>query len=114
MIVTGSAYGTNNQVTLAALARMGGSFKGLALLDPAITDSELLGLKSAGVTGFRVKANGRGGLTFEDTRAVASRVADFAWHVEFLAGSMAEILAAVPFLSSLAMPYVFDHVAGCA
>lgn len=111
VIVTGSANGTNNQVTLDALARMGGRFKGLALLEPAITDSELLRLKSAGITGFRVKANGKGGLTFEQTNAVAARVADFGWHVEFLAGSMAEILTAVPFLSSLDMPYVFDHVA---
>ncbi len=38
VIVTGSGNGTNNQITLDALQRMKGSFKGLALLDPAITD----------------------------------------------------------------------------
>jgi hypothetical protein len=38
VIVTGSANGT----TLDALARMGGRFKGLSLLDPAISDPELL------------------------------------------------------------------------
>jgi 2-pyrone-4,6-dicarboxylate lactonase len=111
IIVTGSANGTNNQVTLDALARMNGDFKGLALLDPAITDAELMRLKNGGITGFRVKANGRGGLSFADTQAVSARVAGFSWHVEFLASSMAEILEGVPFLRSLGLPYVFDHVA---
>jgi predicted TIM-barrel fold metal-dependent hydrolase len=111
VIVTGSANGTNNRVTFDALARMSGKFKGLALLDSAITDAELLRLKNGGITGFRVKANGKGGLSFADTKRISTRVAGFAWHVEFLAQSMAEILHAVPFLSSLDMPYVFDHVA---
>ena len=111
IVVTGSANGTNNQVTMDALARMGGKFKGLALLDPSITDAELLRLKNGGITGFRVKANGKGGLSFEDTKRISARVPDFAWHVEFLAQSMAEIIHAVPFLRSLNMPCVFDHVA---
>ena len=111
VIVTGSANGTNNRVTMDALARMGGKFKGLALLDPAITDAELLQLRNGSITGFRVKANGKGGLSFADAKRISARVADFAWHVEFLAQSMAEIIQAVPFLCSLNMPYVFDHVA---
>jgi hypothetical protein len=28
----------------------------------------LVGLKEAGFTGFRIKANGRGGLSFEDSK----------------------------------------------
>ena len=111
IVVTGSANGTNNQVTMDALARMGGKFKGLALLDPSITDAELLRLKNGGITGFRVKANGKGGLSFEDTKRISARVPGFAWHVEFLAQSMAEIIDAVPFFRSLNVPYVFDHVA---
>jgi 2-pyrone-4,6-dicarboxylate lactonase len=111
VIVTGSAYGTNNQITLDALARMSGTFKALALLDPAITDAELLHLKESGFTGFRIKVNGRGGLSFEDTKKIVPRVEDFGWHVEFMSQSMDEVLAAVPFLRGLKMPYVFDHVA---
>jgi 2-pyrone-4,6-dicarboxylate lactonase len=111
VIVTGSANGTNNQVTLDALARMKGRFKGLALLDPAIKNSELVHLQDSGFTGFRVKANGKGGLSFEATKKIAARAEAFGWHVEFMSQSMAEVLAAVPFLSKLKMPYVFDHVA---
>jgi 2-pyrone-4,6-dicarboxylate lactonase len=111
VIVTGSGNGTNNQITLDALQRMKGSFKGLALLDPAISDTALLNLKEAGFTGFRIKANGRGGLSFEETKRMVARTAGFGWHIEFMSQSMGKVIAAVPFLTSLAVPYVFDHVA---
>jgi 2-pyrone-4,6-dicarboxylate lactonase len=80
--VTGSANGTNNQVTLDALARMAGKFKGLALLHPSIADRELLRLKEGGITGFRVKGNGKGGLSFDNTKNISARVSEFGWHVE--------------------------------
>ena len=111
VIVTGSANGTNNRITLDALQRMRGSFKGLALLDPAITDGELSKLKEGGFSGFRVKANGKGGLSFEETRRMIARTVGFGWHIEFMSQSMAEVIEAVPFLHSLKVPYVFDHVA---
>ncbi len=111
VIVTGSANGTDNRITLDALQHMKGNFKGLALLDPAITDAELSRLKEGGFTGFRVKANGKGGLSFEDTKRMIARTAGFGWHVEFMSQSMAEVIGAVPYLRSLKVPYVFDHVA---
>jgi 2-pyrone-4,6-dicarboxylate lactonase len=111
VIVTGSGNGTNNQITLDALQRMKGSFKGLALLAPAINDAELSKLQEAGFTGFRIKANGRGGLSFEETKRMVARTNGFDWHIEFMSQSLAEVLAAVPFLNSLKVPYVFDHVA---
>jgi 2-pyrone-4,6-dicarboxylate lactonase len=111
VVVTGSANGTNNQVTLDALARMEGKFKGLALLDPAIGDAELLRLKNSGITGFRVKSNGKGGLSFDSTKKISARVSGFNWHVEFLPQSMQEVIAAVPFFRTLGISYVFDHVA---
>jgi 2-pyrone-4,6-dicarboxylate lactonase len=111
VIVTGSGNGTNNRITLDALQRMKGSFKGLALLDPAITDTELSKLKEVGFTGFRIKANGRGGLALEDTKRMIARTAGFGWHIEFMSQSMAEVIGAVLFLNSLKVPYIFDHVA---
>jgi predicted TIM-barrel fold metal-dependent hydrolase len=111
VIITGSANGTNNRVTMDALARMDGKFKGLALLDVGITDAELLRLKDGGFTGFRVKVNGKGGSSFDETKKLIARVRGFDWHVEFMSQSMAEIIGAVPFLRSLQLPYVFDHLA---
>ncbi|HEX6769463.1 MAG TPA: amidohydrolase family protein [Candidatus Binatia bacterium] len=111
VIVTGSGNGTNNRITLDALKRMDGSFRGLALLDPAVTDSELVELRDGGFSGFRIKSNGRGGLSFDDSKRMAARTEGFGWHVEFMSESLAEVIRAVPFLNSLNVPYTFDHVA---
>lgn len=110
VIVTGSANGTNNQVTLDAVARMDGDFKALALLDPAITESELHRLSDNHFTGFRIKENGRGGLSFADSKLMAERVRDFGWHVEFMAESLPAVILSIGFLAHLKMPFVFDHV----
>ncbi|MBM2804066.1 MAG: Amidohydro-rel protein [Deltaproteobacteria bacterium] len=111
VIVTGSGNGTNNRISLDAIARMEGKFKGVALLDPAIGDAELRQLKEGGCTGFRIKAEGRGGFTYADTERMVARSAGFDWHIEFMPQSLAEVIAAVPFLNSLKVPYLFDHVA---
>jgi predicted TIM-barrel fold metal-dependent hydrolase len=111
VIVTGSGNGTNNRVTADAIAHMKGQFKGLALLDPAITDVELAQLKKSGFTGFRMKANGKDALSIEAAQKIAPRVAGFGWHVEFQAESLAEALGVAPALNKLGMPYLFDHLA---
>jgi predicted TIM-barrel fold metal-dependent hydrolase len=111
VIVTGSGNGTNNRITLDAIARMQGRFKGVALLDPHVTDPELVCLRESGFTGFRIKTNGKGALCFEDAQKIAPRTAGFGWHVEFQPESLAESLAALPKLKKLRMPYLFDHVA---
>ena len=111
VIVTGSGNGTNNRITLDAIARMQGKFKGLALLDPAITDAELVRLKNGGFTGFRMKADGKDALSLEAAKKMAPRVAGFGWHVEFQPQSLREALDVVPALKGLKMPYLFDHVA---
>lgn len=111
VIVTGSGNGTNNRITLDAIARMEGKFKGVALLDPAIGDVELRELKDGGFTGFRIKAEGRGGFSYDDTKRMVARSDGFNWHIEFMPQSMAEVIAGVPFLNSLKLPYLFDHVA---
>lgn len=111
VIVTGSGNGTNNRITLDALKRMNGAFKGLALLDPAITDAQLLELKDGGFSGFRIKTNGRGGLSFDDSKRMVARTEGFSWHVEFMSQSLEEVIGTVPYLNSLKVPYTFDHVA---
>ena len=112
VIVTGSANGTDNRITLDALQHMKGNFKGLALLDPAITDAELSKLKDGGFTGFRVKAEWQEAACHSKRPGEwIARTAGFGWHVEFMSQSMAEVIGAVPYLHSLKVPYVFDHVA---
>ncbi|MSP37424.1 MAG: hypothetical protein EXR70_02870 [Deltaproteobacteria bacterium] len=111
VIVTGSGNGTNNRITLDALKRMHGSFKAVALLNPAVTDGELIELKDGGFTGFRIKSQGRGGFSYEDAKRIVDRTQGFGWHIEFTPQSVLDAIAGVPFLNSLKVPYLFDHVA---
>ncbi|WP_279601069.1 hypothetical protein [Methylobacterium sp. E-045] len=41
MVVTPSAYGTNNQVTLAGMAELGANARGVAVVDTSVNDAEL-------------------------------------------------------------------------
>ena len=111
VIVTGSANGTNNQITLDTLARMNGSFKAIALLGADVSDAELHRLKAGGFRGFRIKSSGRGYTLLKDTQRMVERTREFDWHVEFMVQSLQEAIATTAFLSSLKVPYVFDHVA---
>jgi predicted TIM-barrel fold metal-dependent hydrolase len=111
VIVTGSANGTNNQITLDTLARMNGSFKAIALLGADVSDAELHRLKAGGFSGFRIKSSGRGYTLLKDTQRMVERTREFDWHVEFMVQSLQEAIATTAFLRSLKVPYVFDHVA---
>ena len=46
------------------------------------SDGELSKLKEGGFSGFRVKANGKGGLSFEETRRMIARTV---WPLDSLA-----------------------------
>lgn len=111
VIVTGGGNGTNNQVTLDAIAAMNGRLKGVALIEPTISDKELATLAQGGITGFRTRANGKGALNFADALKVAPRVKDFGWHVEFHVQTVEDALEAIPHLKALGLPFVLDHVA---
>jgi len=110
VVVTGGGNGYNNAVTLDAIARMNGRLKGVALITPEVTDKELFALHEGGMTGFRMRASGKGACGFSDAFRLAPRVIDFGWHVEFHVSSLEDAVAAIPHLQSLKLSYVLDHV----
>lgn len=111
VIVNGGGNGYNNAVTLDAIARMNGRVKGLALIRPDIADAELRALHEGGMTGFRIRASGKGAPNLTEAARLAPRVRDFGWHVEFHVRSMEDAVEAIPHLQRLGVPYVLDHVA---
>lgn len=112
VIVTGNPNGRyNNAVAYDAIQRMGGRFKGLALLDSLIDQKELERLAEGGFTGYRIR-RGRMGSEFQfDAKRTADRVRDFGWHVEVHVQSIDETVELLPWLPTLGIPYVIDHVA---
>lgn len=112
VIVTGNPNGRhNNDVTLDAIRRMGGRFKGLALLDSLIDQKELERLAQGGFTGYRIRRERMGSEFYFDAARTADRVRDFGWHVEVHVSSIDDTVELLPWLPKLRLPYVLDHVA---
>jgi 2-pyrone-4,6-dicarboxylate lactonase len=112
VVVTGNPNGRhNNEVTLDAIKRMGGKFKGLAHLDSLIDQKELERLADGGFTGFRIRQARTGSEFFRDAERSCDRSRDFGWHVEVHTFSIDEVVELLPWLPKLKMPYSLDHVA---
>src|SRR3546814_9175628 len=53
VIVQASCHGTDNAATLDAIARSNGKARGVAVVDPAISDDALAKLHEGGIRGIR-------------------------------------------------------------
>lgn len=112
VIVQPSFYGTDNRCLLDALREMEGDARGIAVLDPSVSDAELARMDEAGVRGIRLNLESRG---LSDTRQLADtlrqwagRIADFGWHLQVYA-AWPVIRSCLPWLGSLPAPVVIDH-----
>ena len=84
VIVQPSVYGTDNRATLDALRRHPEQFRGVAVVDPDITDNDLQEMHDAGVRGLRINVLYRGGVGFSVAHHLAQRIAPLGWHLQFL------------------------------
>jgi len=112
VIVQPAAYGTDNAVTVDAIAQLGADVaRGVAVLHPQVADDELQELHAAGVRGLRFSQHDpRTAVTTADMiEPLAQRVADLGWHVQLhLKGDQIVELAAL--IRRLPTPVVFDHM----
>ncbi|SFM30153.1 Amidohydrolase [Methylobacterium pseudosasicola] len=81
VVVTPSAYGTNNQVTLAGMAEMGAGARGVAVVDTAVTDAELQRLHGLGIRGIRFNLVQAGATSLDMAEPLAARIKPFGWHI---------------------------------
>ena len=82
VVVQPSAYGNDNRCTLEAMAAMGASARGVAVVDRAVADAELERLTKAGIRGIRFFMLQGGPLPWEILEEMSGRVAEFGWHVQ--------------------------------
>jgi D-galactarolactone isomerase len=108
VIVQPSAYGTDNTCTLEAMGKLGSAARGVAIVDPAVPDSELERLTKLGIRGVRYHMRG-GVLTWDTMLAVAARVAAFGWHVQLQCESR-ELAEREAMLAKLPCDLVIDHM----
>jgi D-galactarolactone isomerase len=112
VIVQPRNYATDNRVTLYAISQFGANARGVAVVNPAITDAELKALHEGGIRGIRFSLGDPASraVSPEMVEPLAKRVADLGWHVQFnVDGEMIDEMAST--LRRLPTPMVFDHLA---
>ena len=82
VIVTPSTYGTDNRVTLDAMAQIGPTARGVAVVDTTVTDAELKRMNDLGVRGIRFNLVQAGATTTEMIEPLSKRVNDLGWHIQ--------------------------------
>lgn len=110
VIVTPSAYGLDNSVTLDALTQFGTNARGVAVVHPDVSDADLKKMHDGGIRGIRFSnPNPKGLVTVDMIEPLAKRVADMGWHVQFNMSSDL-ILANESLLMGLPTKIIFDHL----
>ena len=109
VIVTPSTYGTDNRITLDAMAQIGPTARGVAVVDTGVADAELKRMNDLGIRGIRFNLVQVGATTIEMIEPLSKRVNDLGWHIQIhmkgeqIAG-IEDLLLRVP------SPIVFDHL----
>lgn len=110
VVVTPSAYGTDNAVTVDAIAQLGHA-RGVAVVHDTISDAELKALDEGGIRGVRFTLfdPATAVTKIEMIEPLSKRVNDLGWHVQILMRAD-QIVNAADLLARLASPIVFDHM----
>lgn len=88
VLVQPSVYATDNAALLDALAADPVRQRGVAVVDPGISNAELERIHALGVRGARCNIvdikEGKGRLPLDMLKALAAKIRPFGWHLEFL------------------------------
>ena len=111
VIVQASCHGTDNAATLNGIALSGGTARGVAVVDPDITDAQLKALHEGGIRGVRFNFLKRlvDNAPKDKFLDIARRIERLGWHVVvyFEADILEEL---VPFLAAIPTIVVVDHL----
>jgi predicted TIM-barrel fold metal-dependent hydrolase len=107
-----SVYGTDNSAILDAAGGIPDRARVVVAVDGEVTDSQLADLHDRGARGIRLNLDNVGGMPVEidQVPALASRIAELGWHVEFLFAGP-ELPELLPMLNSLPSPISIGHFA---
>lgn len=114
VIVQPSFYGTDNRCLLDSLRRLQGAGRGVAVLPPTVSRSELEELSVQGIRGVRINLESAHNQNIEAAHSAlsdwAQRIGPLGWHIQIYAAL--EVIAAVaPRMQRLPVATVLDHFA---
>jgi predicted TIM-barrel fold metal-dependent hydrolase len=112
VLIQPSFYGTDNRCMLDALAELGDTARGVAVVAPDIADTELVELDKRGVRGIRINLeSGENRDPHAATAALdamAGRIRHLGWHVQIYA-ALPVIAAVADRIATLPVDVVIDH-----
>jgi len=109
VIVHPSVHGTDNRVTLDALAASGDWMRGVAVVDETVSEAALREMHDHGVRGLRINVLFKGGVGFDAARRLADRIKDLGWHLQFLI-DVSQTPGFARELAALPVDSVVDHM----
>jgi D-galactarolactone isomerase len=112
VIVTPAAYVTDNRVTLDGIEQLGrANTRGVAVVHPTVTDTELKTLADGGIKGIRftVFDPASAAVSIDMIEPLAKRVVDLGWHVQIHMRAD-QIVENAELLQSLPTQVVIDHM----
>lgn len=110
VIVTPSVHGTDNRITLAAIAGYGPNARGVAVVAPDIADDALAALDRGGIRGVRLNVLFGGGVGLEAFRLLAPRIAPMGWHIQLLIDVRDNLAGLADTIRDAGIPVVVDHM----
>jgi predicted TIM-barrel fold metal-dependent hydrolase len=112
VIVQPSFYGTDNSCMLDAMAELGDTARGIAVVSPTIADAELRAMDAKGVRGVRINLESGGN---RDPKAAAAmltamgkKVKPLNWHVQVFT-VLPVIAQLTQAIADMPVPVVLDH-----
>ncbi|SDC34809.1 amidohydrolase family protein [Belnapia rosea] len=112
VVVQPSIYGTENDVSLDAVAALGPDrARAVVVVDDSFDLSKLRAMADRGACGVRFNAVSGNGTSLAQLAALGDRLAELGWHLQLYAHP-AEMLTLEPVLAALPCPLVIDHMGG--
>lgn len=111
VIVHASCHGSDMAVTLDGIARAGGAMRGVAVVDPGVTEAELARLDAGGIRGVRFNfvrhLGGMPDMAFFER--VLAMIEPMGWHV-VLHLDAEDVVELAPRIAAIRIPFVIDHM----
>ena len=82
VVVQPSVYGTDNTVTMMAVAEMGERARAIVAIGQDVGEAEIARMDEGGARGARFHMLPGGAVPWEDLEPVAARIAPFGWHIQ--------------------------------
>lgn len=111
VIVHVTAHGMDMTVTLDALKVLGARGRGVAMVAPDISESELDRLHAGGIRGVRLTPLFGDEVTLAALADMCGRIARLGWHLVYAPPTLEAWLEAAPRLEDMPVPVVVDHMA---